>query len=171
VVVGRPKRKLGLGFPSLDNPTPTHYPNYYSERKMNKFTTELSYLQLSSAIKLLDEQIKHHESILKGHKRDREIITDDVLPRKMEEEGLQTINVKNIGRLSVRHEMRVSTAAGKKFELQEWLKSNGYGELIGTSVNASTLKAFIAESIREGRDYPDELLNMHSFDRATLTKI
>ena len=137
---------------------------------MSEYTTSSSYLELATAIRDLNGRISERESVLKELKKQRDQIQIGILPAKMEEEGLQTINVKDIGRLSVTHNMSVSTAAGKKFELIKWFEENGYEDLIQETVNSSTLKAFIKECIQEGRDYPAEMLNMYSFDRVTLTK-
>lgn len=136
-----------------------------------EYTTETPYKELAAEIKRLDGEIKKHEDALKLLKAQRDHIQIHVLPTKMDAEGMQTVNVRDIGRLSCTTQLRVSTPAGKKFELQDWLKTNGYTELVSETVNSSTLKAFVAECIREGRDYPEELLNITSFDRVTLTKI
>lgn len=129
-----------------------------------------SYKQLAEAMRDLDVRIKSVGDELSALKKAKELIQDGILPAKMNEEGLETVNLKGIGRLSVRGELRVSAAAGAKEQLMKWLEENGYGAMVQDTVNSSTLKAFIAECIREGRDYPDELINMHSFDRVTLTK-
>lgn len=143
----------------------------YESNIMKDFDTATPYPAFATAIRELDEKIKLHSDMLSALKKEREHLTDSILPQKMQEEGLSTVNVRGLGRFSVRNEMRVSVPANKKFELQEWLKENGYGELIAATVNSSTLKSFVKESIMEGRDYPDQLLNIHSFERATLTKV
>lgn len=137
---------------------------------MITFTAESSFKDLATEIARLDNEIKQVDGQLKNLKKQRDEIQIGILPGKMQAEGIQTISVADIGRLSQTTIVNVSTAAGKKFELQEWLETNGYGELVGATVNSSTLKAFVTECIREGNEYPDELVNIHSFDRVTLTK-
>ena len=138
---------------------------------IDELSVDSSYVDLATTVRELDDQIAHHTKALSALKKDREALTDGIIPQKMTSEGLSTVNVCALGRFSVRSEMRVTVAGGKKFELQDWLKDNGYGELIGTTINSSTLKSFVKERMTEGDDYPEELLNLHMFERATLTKI
>lgn len=137
---------------------------------MIKFTVESTYKELAVEVARLDHEIKNLTDQASTLKKMRDEIQNGILPTKMSHEGVQTINVTDVGRLSQTTIVSVSSKAGAKFELQEWLEENGYGELVGKTVNSSTLKAFIVESIREGREYPDELVNINSFDRVTLTK-
>lgn len=128
------------------------------------------YQELGLAMKELDNVISSLDRILKDHKKAREQITDFIVPEKMNADGISTINLKGIGRFSIRDELRVSAKGDKKQDLQVWLEENGYEELISTTINSSTLKAFVKERMVAGEDYPDEFLNIHMFERATLTK-
>ena len=137
---------------------------------MIELNPDSSYPQIAAQLVVLTSQIGEAEAHLRSLKRAKEVITDEILPKKLNQEGVSTVHVKDFGRLSIRTETRVSTKAGQAPILQQWLTANGYEELIKPTVNSSTLKSFIKECIQEGRDYPDELINMHSFERVTLTK-
>ncbi len=137
---------------------------------MKELSVESTYLELASALMALKTDIGAKEKVIRELKDGLEQLQDYLLPKKMNAEDLQTISVKGVGRLSVRGEVRISAKAANKFELQDWLKKNGFAELIGETINSSTLKAFVVECIMEGREYPEDMINMHSFDRVTLTK-
>jgi hypothetical protein len=52
----------------------------------------------------------------------------------------------------------------------EWLESNNLGDLIKPTVASSTLKAFVKNRIKAGKDLPDAVLKVTPFTRASITK-
>lgn len=129
-----------------------------------------SYADLAKAIMSLKEEIARRKKKTSELQAELERLTQDVIPRKMEADEFSTVNVKNIGRLTVTQQMKVSTKAGAQPFLQKWLRDNGYEELISEVVNPSTLKAFIKERIEEMDEYPEEYLNIYAYEQASLTK-
>ena len=138
--------------------------------ELTKLTTDASYKEIAERVKYLDEVIKGLDKETSGLKKERDYLKQEVLPEKMDADDLQTVNVKGVGRISVRQEMRCSTKAEYKQPFQQWLRSIGADALITETVNASTMKAFIKERIQQGEDYPEEMLNLHCFQQAVITK-
>lgn len=134
------------------------------------FSTSHTFIYLVSKLMDLEKEAATHAAAAKTLKAQIDRLKMGVLPDKMNAEEIQTVNLKGIGRLSNTSQMRVSAVAGTQPQLFTWLEDNGYGALIGTTINSSTLKAFIKERIAAGEEYPDELINMHSFEQVTLTK-
>lgn len=57
-----------------------------------------------------------------------------------------------------------SPVAERKAELFQWLKANGYSDLVQETVNANTLAAFVREQLEEDDELPDglgELVNVY----------
>lgn len=92
------------------------------------------------------------------------------IPAQMEEDGIDRINVTGVGRVSLTADMHVSIKAEKKSDFYQWLRDNGRSDLIAETVNPSTLKATVKNMVKTGEAYPDELLNVSPFTRASITK-
>jgi hypothetical protein len=102
--------------------------------------------------------------------KEHDDLTINVIPEIMAEEDISTATIEGVGRVSLRDDMRCNVLSANTEALQAWLASNGHESLIKTTINASTLKAFIKEQIREGNDYPEDLVNVHPYTRAVITK-
>ena len=114
------------------------------------------------------EDRKAETSILQ---KEFDLIRKELLPTKIEDSGLDTpVNLKGIGRISIRQELYTSIVADKKDEAYAWLEESGNDGLIKSTVNASTLKAFIKEQMQLGEEIPDDLFNVTPYEMATLTK-
>lgn len=93
-----------------------------------------------------------------------------VIPSKMEEEGLSTITVAGVGRMTITAQLQVSVRPEFKIQLKQWLVDNGHAELVTETINASTLKAWYKEQLMNGEELPDDMLNIYGFDQVSLTK-
>jgi hypothetical protein len=62
-----------------------------------------------------------------------------------------------------------SAVAERKAELYEWLKKNGYGDLVYETVNANSLAAFVREQLEEADELPEGLAEMvNVFEKTTV---
>ena len=102
--------------------------------------------------------------------KDYDILTRSIVPEKLENEGMQNITIKGIGRIGATPQLRVSVLAGNRELLQEWMHENGFGELVQGTINSSTLKAWVVEQMGLGNDIPEDLIKIDPFMQATLTK-
>lgn len=131
---------------------------------------ELKISQLAAHLKGL----KDHHAELKDHlsnlKDEIEYLSDNILPDRMEDEDIETLRIKNVGRLQSSSDIRCSVLAANREDLQEWLRTNGFDSMVKPDVNSSTLKAFIKDCIREGNPYPSDLVNVSPYVRATVVK-
>jgi len=92
------------------------------------------------------------------------------IPDLMDELGFENLKVEGVGRISCRSDLRIHVPAAQREALYEWLENTGNESLIASTVNASTLKAFVKESIKRGTDIPDDLINVTPYSRAVITK-
>lgn len=99
-----------------------------------------------------------------------DVLRLEVIPERMDSEGIENLKVEGIGRVSLTADMFVSVKGGAKQGLFDWFNSNKLGDLIQPTVNASTLKAFVKRRIKEGKDYPIDFLNVTPITRASITK-
>ena len=93
------------------------------------------------------------------------------IPEKMDEEGINTITLKDIGRLTLTSDVYAAIPSDKQEEAWEWLRENGHAGLIKETVHAGTLKAFAKAMLTKGEVLPDDLFRITPFSRASITKI
>lgn len=129
-----------------------------------------SYQELAARMKELKDGIATNDEASRTLKNELERITLNLLPEKMDAEGVSTVNVKGYGRITITQQMRANVPADRAPELRQWLRDNGYEGLIAETVNSSTLKSWVKERIAECEDYPADLINLYTFEQATLTK-
>lgn len=98
-----------------------------------------------------------------------EIICREIIPERMAEEGLRGVPLTDGSRLELRSKAFCSTRAGMRDALMAWFRDHDLPEMVTETINASTLKAFMAEQLKEGNEVPpDELLSYTPFVEATL---
>jgi len=90
------------------------------------------------------------------------------IPRKMEEMGIEMVRLDGIGTVSLRTDAYCTVPAQYREELHDWLRYNGHADLVTSTVNASTLKAFIKEQMMEGQEVPD-MVKFEPYTYATIT--
>ena len=119
----------------------------------------------------LREEHTIEKSIAAATWREHEYLAKNVLPEMMEQMGITSVNLDGIGRLEIRHDASCSVPKENKESVYDWLRNNGYEELIVGTVNSSTFKAQVKKFIKDGEDFPMELINFSPFDNAVLTRV
>ena len=118
--------------------------------------------------KLRDRKEKGEEVMAKIN-AEYDVLRIEVIPKKMEDEGLENLKVKGVGRVNLTGDMYIKQA--NKSGLFSWLRKNKLGDLIQEGVNSSTLKAFIKGRIKDGKPVPGkELVVVTPFTRASITR-
>jgi hypothetical protein len=135
---------------------------------MKKLDTSATYGELAERFKHLKDTIDQMTAAIKPFQDELTELRQKTIPAKMEEEGISTVNVKGLGRITCSSQMSCSTIDPNG--LKQWLVDNGYEALIQPVVNASTLKSFVKERIEAGEDYPSDCINISFFTQASLTK-
>lgn len=90
------------------------------------------------------------------------------VPEAMEEEGIESITVENVGRCSITTGLTASIAEVFRPEAYTWLSDHGHGGLIKETVNAQSLSAAVKEMIQTGEEVP-EFIKVNPFVRASIT--
>ena len=102
--------------------------------------------------------------------REHEYLSKNAIPEMMEQMGMTSVNLDGIGRLEIRHEASCSIPKENKHDVYAWCEGNGYGELIVGTINSSTFKAQVKKWIKDGEDFPMNLINFSPYDNAVLVK-
>ncbi len=98
-----------------------------------------------------------------------DVLRLEKVPERAELDGVESAKFEGIGRLSFRHDLFLQTK--NPSELNLWLRGHKLGDLIKQTVNSSTLKAFIKNRIKDGKELPPaELVKVTPVTMATITK-
>lgn len=130
------------------------------ERTLAEMATQMAdLLAVHANLKKQAAEIWHQVDELRLH----------VIPVEMENQGIESVRIVGIGRLNIREEASCKTL--DKPALFDWLRENGLQDIITEVVNASTLKAFIREQLKEGNPIPnDEIVDFSTYRVASITK-
>jgi len=139
------------------------------ENEFKKYDS-MSLVDLVHSMSTTQNRKEALEDQLKIINREFDFLRITKVPSKMEEDGVDRINVTGIGRVSLTADMHVSVKAEQKSEFFVWLKDNGRGDLLQENINPSTLKAAVKKMFRDGEEVPDQLLNVSPFTRASITR-
>ncbi len=120
-----------------------------------------------SAIRQLCDQIQDMKSDLESRV---DSCRFNLVPTKMEAEGIEVITVEGVGRVSLTSDLRASIVPETKPAAYEWLVENGHAGIITETVNAQTLAALVRDKLRKGESMPEALFKVTPFTRATITK-
>lgn len=114
-------------------------------------------------------QVKdEYDDALKNINAHYDVLRIELIPAKMEEEGIERIAIEGIGRVSLTADMYVGVT--DKTGLFDWLRKHKLGSLIKEQVPSATLKAFVKNRIIKGAPVPTELVKVTPFTRASITK-
>lgn len=127
--------------------------------------------QLASRMQKLGDEYDELKAKLSEINKEYDNIRLKLLPDLMAECDIKSITLDGIGRVGTSSDMYVSSLAENKENLFEWLRSDGSGDLIQETVNASTLKAWVKERIEHGKNVPENLIKVTPFTRASITKV
>ncbi len=100
------------------------------------------------------------------------------LPEAFEEAGLgSSITLDEGYRVTISQLTRASCNKEHKYDAYQWLKDNGFDEIVTETVNAGTLSS-LAKSLLEGSnpdasifELPEELFNVHIQPTTSVTKV
>ncbi len=91
------------------------------------------------------------------------------IPELMEEMGIDTVKLTDIGRISLQTQASCSTL--DKNKLMDWLREHDSEDIISDTINSSTLKSFVMHRIADGEEIPpDDIIKFKPFQVATITK-
>lgn len=146
--------------------------NAHQER-MQAFRAKYRGMKLKDLVEAMAAAQKRKENIeldLANANAEFDVLRFEAIPEKMEEDGVERVSYEGIGRVSLTADLRVATVNAKKPALFAWFEEHNLSDIIQPSINASTLKAFIKNCIKQGKPYPSELLTVTPITRASITK-
>ncbi len=93
----------------------------------------------------------------------------NVAPDRFEKQNVTNITIEGY-RYGLRADLQTSVLKDNRVALYDWLREHDMEDLITETVHAMTLKAWVKEQMMAGNELPDDLLSIHAFTRATITR-
>jgi hypothetical protein len=131
---------------------------------------EMTVVQLAGELRKLKELKEAMEEDLKETNKFIEEITKQILPEKMDDQGISNIKIDGVGRITLRGEVYASILAANRDAAYQWLRDTGRASLISNTVNASSLKAACKEWLKNGEQIPEDLIKVTPVTVAVLTR-
>lgn len=117
------------------------------------------------------------EGMRKRMSKQIEFLKTVVLPEAFEREGITSFTTKDGYRVTVGHRVFASCLPDMKFEAYQWLKENGFEDIVTETVNAGTLSS-LAKSLLTIDDpsssileLPEELFKVEIKPQTSSTKV
>jgi len=88
------------------------------------------------------------------------------LPTAIEEAGISRMSIHGVGTVFLYTDVNAKIL--DKERAMEWMRDNGYGDLVTVTVNGSTLKAWAKERLTEGEELPVDLFSVKPFEYAKI---
>lgn len=130
---------------------------------------------MENVIKMAREMraLQEKKDALDAQVKEINITLDDLrlkqIPEAMAESDIRTLTIEGVGRVQLALDL-YATIKDKEAGYA-WLDEHGYGGLITSYVQPSTLKAAIKQAIKDGQSFPDELFSINPFTRASIVAV
>ena len=110
---------------------------------------------LTRQLRDLKREKDEAEAALKEINKKYDQLRKITIPEVMEatDPDLSKLSIKGIGTLYLKTDLYAGIK--DKEAAFEWLRENGYSDLIGETINGSTLRAWMKEQLEEGTELPD----------------
>ena len=138
--------------------------------ELEKKWAGMTVTQLAGEIRALRDELDDAAKVKTGIQKIYDFLTISIVPERMDDEGIETMKVEGVGRLQASSDIRCSCLAKNREALYIWLETNGHEAMVSNTVNSSSLKAFVKAQMKDGGDYPVDLLNVEPYSRATVVK-
>jgi hypothetical protein len=135
-----------LGPSTVLAPTATHYKNL---------------VDLEDAIQAVKAQVFHMKESLRF----------TVLPGLFEQNSVKSVTTLNGYRIAIdMSDISVSVPPENKGKAYDWLTENGYGDIITSTINSSTLKATVKNMLKENMPVPEDVFKISPYVKLSVTK-
>jgi hypothetical protein len=131
----------------------------------------LTLQEMSAEMKTTGEAIDYLDGLLKYLNAEYDTLRLKLIPDKMDAENIESpFTVTGIGRVVLTADAYITVKPGQAEQLHTWLNERNLGDLIKGTVNPSTLKAFVKGCLQNNKPWPQEIVNVTPFTRASITK-
>jgi hypothetical protein len=132
--------------------------------------SDLAVLDVIREMDKIREIREQYEEKLGEINKEYDFLRLNLVPRMMDDQGIDNIRVDGVGRISLTGDMYVSIKAENRQAAYQYFIDIGKSSLIQETINPSTLKAAVKAMIKAGEEVPEDLIKVTPFTRASITK-
>ena len=141
-----------------------------TREQRNQRWASMSITELAAEYKMIKEKLAKAEEYKTAMQSIHDHMGKQTLPERMEEEGIETLKIKDVNKKKKKADIYCSCPKDNQQALSDWLVEHGYGSMIKPTINSSTLKAFVKEQMKDGGEYPQDLLSITPYELASIVK-
>ena len=88
----------------------------------------------------IEEEMKQLEEMLKAKSKNIRKLSEEIIPAKMQELGLESLTLKDGSAVKVKQKVQASIPVRHRETAFQWLRDNGHGDLIKNQISASSVR-------------------------------
>lgn len=139
----------------------------------NDFEQKYAGMTTLDIIRAMDKLGQERDAVdekLTALNKEYDFIRLNLVPKRMEDDGIDNIRVDGVGRVSLTSDMYVRVNSDDREKVHEFFRDLGKGSLITETINPSTLKAVVKAMMKSGEEVPEDIIKVTPFTRASITK-
>lgn len=137
----------------------------------DKYKGMTDLVALAKAMQKAQQRKEALEADLKVANAEFDVLRFETIPEQMDTQGVDRLSVTGVGRVSLTADIRIATVAAQRPALFKWFRSHKLGDLITETMNSSTLKSWVKQRMKDGKEVPPEaMLKVTPITRASITK-
>jgi len=126
----------------------------------------MTLVELGQAMEEVRRVLDEAKEIKTKLEKEYDFICSVKIPPALEASGLKNFRLASGKGIRVQDEVYVSLPVERFATMKIWLQERGEDAIIKESINPSTLKAFVTGRIKDGKEYPAELVNVNIIPKA-----
>lgn len=127
-------------------------------------------IELSRALVSLRSFKEQIDATFKGFNETYNDLKDRRLPEAFEKAQIPHINLDEGFRVGVSHSVRASVRANMKEEAIKWLNEHQLGDIVSSTINASTLSAVARTMAEDNRQLDESIFHVYIQPTTSVTK-
>ena len=132
---------------------------------------DLSLVDLARELRRVGDLHDEAKEIVSDLYKDLQTLSVSIIPERMADEEITTMNIDGVGRLQCRTDAYVSVLKADKPEFMQWCIDSNNAPLIKEDIHPATLKAFIKDRVKQGLEYPSHLVKFEPYEKAVVVKV
>lgn len=133
-------------------------------RKSGAVSLARSYVVYKRVCDRMEEMVKPYNAF-------RDVLKGVVIPEQFEQAGIPNVTIDEGFRIGLSTRILASIIPDKKEEAYQWLRDNDLGDIIGETVNASTLSATAKSLVEDqNKELPEDLFKVAYVPNTSVTK-
>ncbi len=94
-------------------------------------------------------------------------LAEGLIPEIMQDQELTKFTIDKVGTISLKSDLRTYVHAEDREKVIQWLKDNGYGDIVKETAHHVTVRAWAKEMISDGHEVPEMFTPKHFFTIGT----